>query len=106
MAKVFAVAKEQGVLTLFEWSSKAAFSKTESFIDSKWIYIATTTDYKKEGLFNEPEESTESKRSIVPHKCFPSFFVKRTEDEIEAHNMLYRAFKRHFKKDSSDDLPS
>ncbi|MUK37575.1 hypothetical protein GNP82_08425 [Aliivibrio fischeri] len=100
MAKVFAVIKEQDGLKLREWSSRAVFSKTESFLDSKWIYIASTSDYKDLGLFNEPEETMESKSSIASHKCFPSFFVVKTNDEIEAHNMLYRAFKKHFKKDS------
>jgi len=42
--KVFAVVKDGPILTLAIWSSKKEFERDESWVDPKFIRVATTDD--------------------------------------------------------------
>lgn len=89
MAKVFAVVEDtDSSVQLLSWPSAAAFLRSgESFLDDKFIYIATTDDYKKEGLFSAPMREEDK-----------DFIVKTSEIKFKAHNIMNQAFVAHFKK--------
>lgn len=80
MAKVFAVVRsESGAhLSLLSWRSKKAFSEHNSWLDERFIYVASTDDHKLNGLFSAYLEGDE-------------ILVVHTTEEIEAHNMMVDA---------------
>ncbi|UTZ44568.1 hypothetical protein [Vibrio campbellii] len=85
MAKVFAVTNENGALTLHTWSSAAAFGKDgNSFLDERFIAIATTNDYR-DGMYNELVEQGNV------------WGIVYTQEQRDAKNMLHEALKAHFK---------
>ncbi len=93
MAKIFAVVKnEKDELELVAWSSaKTFFEEGNSFTDDRFIYIAATDDYKKEGLFREPKEH------VDPDAPVCSLRITETTESINAYNMVHYALKKHFR---------
>ncbi|CAH7385417.1 conserved hypothetical protein [Vibrio chagasii] len=83
MAKVFAVTSINGKLELQTWPSGAAFSRDgNSFLDERFIYIATTRDFN-EGLFKSPHENPDTTKG--------HFGVKLLPVQLEAHSMMHKA---------------
>ncbi|MEI8659303.1 hypothetical protein [Vibrio sp. Hal054] len=91
MAKIFAIVKNDAdQLQVVSWSSRAEFRKTgHSFLDEQFIAIATTDDYKERGIFAD----------TLAIECEPveGFSLAKTEEEVNAHNLLNAALKEHFK---------
>ncbi len=92
MAKVFAVVKsQQGDLELLSWASAAQFMKEgNSFLDERFIYVATTDDHKNMGMFQCGHEN--------PDKAKGHFGVALSREQLKAHKMMCDAFKSHFKR--------
>jgi hypothetical protein len=85
MAKVFAVILEDQDLVLKTWSSAKLFNKTESWLDDKFICIATSDDFKGNNSF--PPRGVFDDEIIEGEV---SFFI-RTQNEIAAHNIMHDA---------------
>jgi hypothetical protein len=89
MTKVFAVILQKEELALKTWSSIKLFNKTDSWIDNKFIFIATSNDFI--GNTSYPA------RPIFDDKISHSTtsFIARTQHEINAHNIMYKARNKH-----------
>ncbi|EGQ8547878.1 TPA: hypothetical protein ACMDS2_004281 [Vibrio parahaemolyticus] len=97
MAKVFAVIENEHRLELLSWSSGKAFTASgQSWLDDKFICIATTDDHKNRGLFAEFKLC---ERSL---KGFSSSIVK-SEKELLANDIMALAFAKHFNQNVSHE---
>jgi hypothetical protein len=95
MAKVFATLIENNAVVLKQWPSKAAFQSAESWVDNKFIAIATTDDFKGKSSFpanamydfeiGPPDEYPKSK----------SFHIIQSKEEVQSHNLLFNARNEH-----------
>lgn len=87
MAKVFATLVIDGKVTLKTWPSKAAFNKYESWLDDKFIYLATSTEFKGDWMVSP----------TFSEDCEVDGLVKLTSKEIEAHSLMVRARNEYLK---------
>jgi hypothetical protein len=85
MAKVFAVILQDQIPTLKTWSSAKYFGESESWLDDKFICVATSDDFK--GNHSFPASPIFDERIIEGEV---SFFI-RTPNEIIAHNIMHDA---------------
>nr|WP_075497181.1 hypothetical protein [Moritella viscosa]SHO03604.1 Putative uncharacterized protein [Moritella viscosa] len=96
MAKVFATYLKNDTVVLEEWSSAKAFQETESWSDEKFIYIATTDDFKGKASFPLcPLYSEKLERVTEPNS--KGFSIAHTDNEIKAHNLMFEARNRYLK---------
>lgn len=77
MAKVFATLISNNRVIIKEWRSKRSFEATESYLDDKYIFIATTDDFKGKSSF--------------PLAPMYTYRVESGSVEAVAHNLLYNA---------------
>jgi hypothetical protein len=88
MAKVFATFVENNRVVIKTWSSKSIFEQTESWLDEKFIYAATSADFK--GCY-----------SVTP--MFEGEYcgmVVQTPIEKEAHALMVDARNKYLKIDN------
>lgn len=80
MARVFGVVFENQELKLLQWASSTSFIREgNSFTDDRFICLATHRDFK-DGLYQD---------EIVE----PSLYIKQSDVEVEAYNMIVKAFR-------------
>ncbi len=98
MAKVFAVIESSsGALELLSWRSGAEFKRQgQSYLDEKFICIASAGDYINYGLYREPKQQEEE--PVYGMKYALAFSVVKSQKEIDAHNMIHKAFVDLFNK--------
>ena len=91
MAKVFATLREDNKVVLKTWSSAAAFLKTETWLDEKFITVTTSDDFKGKGsfplcpMYDEEIEVTTSKPQGN------GFNIIYKENDVASHNLLFQA---------------
>ncbi len=92
--KVFATTVENNVIKLHTWSSVKRFHVSESWLDEKFIHIATSSDFKGDGGFiSYPLYDT--KKEFVESTCSKSFSLISTQHEVDSHNIMFYARKKH-----------
>ncbi len=96
MAKVFATLIENNEVVLKTWSSAAAFSKVESWLDDKFIYIATSSDFK--GSFACSAMFSDELDESVDRVTGNNFNVIKTDNERTAYQLMFDARKAYLKK--------
>jgi len=89
MAKVFATYIENDTVTLKTWPNMKSFNKNESWLDEKFILIATSDDFKGKKSFPLSPMYDEKETFIEPKGNGITFALNK--NEIEAHNLLFEA---------------
>jgi hypothetical protein len=91
MAKVFATVLEKGNVLLKTWPSAKSFNKTESWLDPKFIYVATSDDFKGKNSFPY-NPLFDEKISLSDNSL-----IIRTIHDVNAHNIMYSARNNHLR---------
>ena len=95
MAKIFGTIKgSSGAVELLSWPSKKSFETTESWCDEKFICLASADACMKHGLYSEPEEHIDLSLPMAKD----SFRIVLSKDQVDAHNMIYKAFQKQEKQ--------
>ena len=97
MAKVFATLVENGEVVLKTWSSAVVFEKTESWLDEKFIYAVTTSEFKGKHCYPPvPMFSDDLDFDIEPVKSnLPTLDVIYSPDQQRAYKLMFEARNKH-----------
>ena len=96
MAKVFATYIQNDEVTLETWSSVKAFETNEEWNDQKFIYIATSNDFKGKSSFPASPIYIEKLKVETEKPVKNGFNIILTPNEITAHNLMVEARNKYF----------
>mgnify|MGYP003669122960 FL=1 len=93
MAKVFAVILKNKKLVLKTWFSAKLFEKTESWVDDKFICLATSDGFKGKNSF--PLSPIYDEKAAFTELNCNGYCIFQSKNEIEAHNIMHEARNKH-----------
>ena len=92
--KVFATERVNGTVKLTEFSSKRAFEQSNSWIDDKFIFIATSEDFKS-GSYSDKHSNY-----VAPQRGhLKSLTVIYSPDQLAANHLLCNAAAKYLNKE-------
>lgn len=95
MSKVFATLIEDNKVVLKTWPSANAFSRAESWVDNKFIYIATSKEFIGDWLVSamfDYKVGLDQGGDIMR-----GFRILLSKEKIVAHNLMYDARQSYIK---------
>lgn len=96
MTTVFATLIDKGKVVLRKWRSASEFNKSESWCNDKFIYIATSSDFKG-GTFVSPMFDSRIEVDVSSSDQNASYTIFKSREQIVAHNLMFEARQKYLK---------